>query len=67
MVPTHIVMISNTNVKVSLKSEFNLELKSFSYLKKSLHNVLKQSVMCSLNLLRQYEINSLQNFDSEIV
>lgn len=23
--------------------------------------------MCSLNLLRQYEINSLQNFDSEIV
>lgn len=63
MVPTHIVMISNTNVKVSLKSEFNLELKSFSYLK----NVLKQSVMCSLNLLRQYEINSLQNFDSEIV
>lgn len=33
IVPTQIFMISNTNIKVSLKSEFKLELKSFSYLK----------------------------------
>lgn len=33
MVFIYIVMISNINVKVFLKSEFNLELKLFSYLK----------------------------------